>query len=111
MDEDDQVIVPAPDASVFYKPEYASAPTTRAPGVVQSTGFRRTTIPILLTAGLIMMVLAALHFVWNADNNPMGGLPVWFAGVMILMGLVLWGLAVANMMTVKHIMEAEAEMG
>ena len=110
IDDDDQVIVPAPDASVFFKPDYANKPKPKTAGFGQSIGFRQTTIPILFTGGFILIALAALHYLWNADNNPMGGLPVWLTGVMFLFGLVLWGLAVANMMTVKHLI-AEAEMG
>jgi hypothetical protein len=105
------VIVPAPDASVFYhKPEYASA-TTRPPAFGQSIGFRRTTIPILLTAGLIVIGLGVMHFASSSENNPMGGLPIWLTALLFLLGLILWGLAVANMMTVKHLMQAQEEMG
>jgi hypothetical protein len=106
VDDDDAVIVPAPDASVFYhQPEYATKPKAAPFG--QSMGYRQTFIPVLLTAGFIMVVLGALHFLWNSENNPMGGLPIWLVAILFLFGLVMWGLAIANMLTVKQILDAQ----
>lgn len=105
--DDDAVIVPAPDASVFLqRPDYASKKPKPVP-FGQSVGARRTFIPILLTGGFIMVALGVLHFVWLADNNPTGGLPVWLVALLFLFGLVLWGAAFANMMTVKHLLDAQ----
>ena len=104
--DDDAVIVPAPDASVFlHKPDYAAKNKKVAFG--QSIRFRQTLIPILLTSGFIMVVLGALHFLWSGENNPLGGLPVWLLAVLFLFGLVLWGAAVANMLSVKHAIDAQ----
>jgi hypothetical protein len=105
--DDDAVIVPAPDASVFLqKPDYAAKKPKAVP-FGQSIGARRTFIPILLTGGFIMVALGVLHFVWLADNNPTGGLPVWLVALLFLFGLILWGVAFANMMTVKHLLDAQ----
>jgi hypothetical protein len=105
-DDDDAVIVPAPDASVFFhQPEYATKP--KHPAFGQSMGFRQTFIPILLTAGFIMVAFGALHFLWNSEDNPMGGLPIWLVVVLLIFGLVMWGLAVANMLAVKQILDAQ----
>ena len=73
------MIVPAPDASVFFhKPDYASKPKRQAFG--QSIGFRQTLIPILLTGGFIMVVLGLLHFLWSGEGNPLAELPMWLLG-------------------------------
>lgn len=106
VDDDDAVIVPAPDASVFFhKPDYAARQAAKVFG--QSVRFRRTVIPILLTAGLVMNGLGALHFLWNNENNPMGGLPVWLLIVLFFFGLATWGLAVANMLVVKQLLDPQ----
>ena len=105
VDDDDAVIVPAPDASVFFhKPAYAAKQHIKPFG--QSLRFRQTVIPILLTAGLIMNGLATLHFVWRSDNNPMGGLPIWLLIVLFIFGLAIWGMAVMNMLAVKQELDA-----
>lgn len=105
--DDDAVIVPAPDASVFlHKPQYAPRPKRQAFG--QSIHFRQTLIPILLTAGFIMISLGALHFTWSSENNPMTDLPGWFLGVLFGFGALLWVLAVANMLSVKSALQAQA---
>ena len=105
VDDDDAVIVPAPDASVFFhKPDYAAKQHIKPFG--QSLRFRQTVIPILLTAGLIMNGLATLHFVWRSDNNPMGGLPIWLLIVLFIFGLAIWGMAVMNMLAVKQELDA-----
>lgn len=104
--DDDSVIVPAPDASVFlHKPDYAPRRVKSARAGV-SLKFRQTFIPILLTGGFILIVLAALHFLWVADNDPMAGIPMWMVGIMIALGLGLWGLAAMNMMAVRQILRA-----
>ena len=108
--DDDSVIVPAPDTSVFlHKPEYAAAPRMRKRLQV-GMGFRRTFIPILLTGGLILFVLGALHFAWNADNNPMLGVPGWLVGVMFGVAMLLWVLAAANMLVVRHMLAEQARV-
>lgn len=104
--DDDAVIVPAPDASVFFhKPDYAAKPKRQAFG--QSIRFRQTFIPILLTGGFIMIVLALLHFAWTGESNPLSELPTWLLAVLVLFGLILWALAAANMMSVKSALAAQ----
>ena len=100
------MIVPAPDASVFFhKPDYASKPKRQAFG--QSIGFRQTLIPILLTGGFIMVVLGLLHFLWSGEGNPLAELPAWLLAALFLFGLVLWGLATANMLSVKAALDRQ----
>ena len=105
--DDDSVIVPAPDTSVFlHKPDYSPRrPKIRTAGL--SLGARRTLIPILLTGGFILIVLAGLHFLWVADNDPMAGVPLWLVGLMIVLSLVSWLLAAINMQAVKHLLSTD----
>ena len=104
IDDDDQVIVPAPDASVFFhKPDYA--PKQKGVAFGQSISFRQTLIPILLTGGLIMIGLGSLRFIWQSENNPLGGLPIVLVIILFVFGAILWGLAAANMIVVKQILD------
>jgi hypothetical protein len=104
--DDDAVIVPAPDASVFFhKPDYASRPKRQAFG--HSIGFRQTLIPILLTGGFILIMLGLLHFLWSGEGNPLTDLPGWLLAVLFLFGLMLWGFAAANMMSVKAALDRQ----
>jgi hypothetical protein len=106
-DADDEVIVPAPDASVFYhRPDYAT-PRPAGASFGQSLKFRQTFIPVLLTGGLILIALGAMHFAMSGQDNPIAGMAVWLAALLLVFGLGLWGLAGANMMVVKHIIESQ----
>lgn len=88
----------------LHKPQYASKPQRQAFG--HSVHFRQTLIPILLTAGFIMVGLGVLHFVWNSENNPLTDLPGWLLAVLFAFGALLWVLAIANMLSVKSALEA-----
>ncbi|HEY8666000.1 MAG TPA: hypothetical protein VIL86_05005, partial [Tepidisphaeraceae bacterium] len=68
--------------------------------------FRRTFIPVLLTGGLILITLGAMHFAMTGQDNAIAGMAVWLAALLLVFGLGLWGLAGANMMVVKHIIES-----
>jgi hypothetical protein len=104
------VIVPAPDASVFFhKPEAAPKPQGLAFG--QSISFRQTLIPILLTGGLIMLGLGSLRFIWQSENNPLIALPLVLVIILFVFGVGLWGLAVANMIVVKQILDRRKATG
>lgn len=98
IDDDDRVIVPAPSADVFL--HHATSPSARRTPA-RSLSLRRTLIPVLLTAGLILFVLVLLRFLWQ-DNNPLAGLQPWLISIMFVFALVLWGLAAVNMLAVKH---------
>ena len=98
IDDDDHVIVPAPSADVFL--HHATNPSGRHTPA-RSLSLRRTLIPILLTAGLILFVLVLLRILWQG-NNPLAGLQPWLISIMFVFALVLWGLAAVNMLAVKH---------
>ena len=104
IDDDDQVIVPAPSADVFM---HQGARTANARPVAQKhLTLRRTFIPILLTAGFLLFVLGVLRFVWQ-DNNPLLGLQPWLVALMFLFALALWALAALNVLAVKHQLQSQ----
>lgn len=110
VDDDDAVIVPAPDPRVFHHKSTPAGYSQRLGGFGRSLTFRRTFIPILLTGGLICLALATIHFItWGSGDNPLRGLPGWLVGLLFLFAAVLWGLAVINMMVVKHMLEPKGE--
>ena len=58
-------------------------------------------IPVLLTTGVMLFVMAVAR--WAVpDDAPLAQMPAWSAAVLILLGLVMLGLAVLNMMAVRH---------
>lgn len=103
IDDDDRVIVPAPSADVFMH-HGSSAAVARA-SAHKSLSLRRTFIPILLTAGLILFALGVLRFLWQG-NNPLLGLQPWLVAVMFVFAAALWALAAVNMLAVKHQLES-----
>jgi len=102
------VIVPAPDPAVFlHKSDYAIGASKHA-AFGQGLTFRRTFIPILLTGGLICIALGVVHFfTWSSGDNPLHGLPTWLVALLFLFAVLLWGLAVMNMMVVKQMLEGK----
>ena len=104
IDDDDRVIVPAPTADVFL--HHGTGASARRPPA-RRLSLRRTLIPILLTAGLILFALGLLRFLWT-ENNPLAGLQPWLVAIMFVFALVLWGLAAVNMLAVKHQLTTKA---
>lgn len=105
LEDDDAVIVPAPSPDVFLRKHPVSAPQRHAP-LMGSLALRRTLIPILLTAGLILPTLATLWFTTEEESpfrRPGVGLPITF----VIVGVLLLGTAVVNMLQVKHQMAAQ----
>jgi hypothetical protein len=58
-------------------------------------------IPILLTTGVMLFVMAAARWV-VPDDAALAQMPVWSAAVLIFLGALMLGLAVLNMMAVRH---------
>ena len=83
--------------------EYRSAPRRPAPGppFFKTLGFRRTTIPILVCTGLMMLVMALLPFFVD-EASPMAMLPTWTPVLLFVMGPILVLLGIANMLQVKR---------
>jgi hypothetical protein len=95
--DDDTVIVPAPDLSVF-QPRVRTRVQRRP--VYRTMRFRRTLIPVLMTCGLLLPAVA----VWSlldenavlADANPTLAVVLSVTGVILL---VAWAL---NVLHVRH---------
>jgi len=107
-DDDDSVIVPAPEASVFM-PKAKSTSTAEVRAAIarkKNLNFRRTLIPPLLTLGVLMIVFGFLKPLSGPDSmfaNLWGGIPV----ILFIAGAVLLGVAAINMLSVKAQLEAE----
>jgi hypothetical protein len=106
-DDDDAVIVPAPDRAVFKpksKPPAAPARTQQA--AYQTLHFRQTVIPVMLTLGIIALVLAAIRL-GISDDSVFAKIPASVAGVLSLVGVLLLAVAGLNMMQVKQILDGK----
>ncbi len=102
IDDDDAVIVPAPDASVFI-PRQKPVTSAEARAAVQrkkSLDYRRTLIPILLTSGTLMFAFGILKFLAGGDST-LQYLPSWIPVTLMCVGLLVLGVAGINMMSVK----------
>jgi hypothetical protein len=71
------------------------------PGALQLT-LKRTAIPVLLTLGFILVSLAVVHYAWRSDDNPVLELPTGIVIGLMAGGVVLWGLAGLNMVSVRR---------
>lgn len=95
--DDDAMLAPAPDASVFatssalYKPPARKAPTS---------DLKPTLIPILLTSGLLLIVFGCLKFILGPDS-PYSNLPSWVIGMMFGMGALVLAFGAFTMLQVR----------
>jgi hypothetical protein len=110
IDDDDSVIVPAPDTSVFTpRPKIRSSAETRARAAARrSLEFRRTLIPILLTCAVVMLGFASLKFIVGPDST-LTLTPTWAPVLLAAAAGILLALAVVNMISVKANMHALKE--
>jgi hypothetical protein len=103
QDDDDSVIVPA--APMEYLGHASAAPhrhKARSHKVdLDSLEFRRTTIPIFLTGGVLLFVAGILRFIVGTDA-PLSDLPSWMAFVAWGGGAFMIGGAIMNMLRVKN---------
>jgi hypothetical protein len=106
-DDDDAVIVPAPDQSVFAT-RSKTASYTRKPRVpvYQTLQFRQTVIPIMLTSGTLAIVLALIRFSLT-DDSIFATVPAIVAIILLVLGMLLLAAAGLNIMQVKQMLEAE----
>ena len=100
LDDDDAVIVPAPDAAVF-APRHTGRGSYRRSALYQTIEFRRTIIPILLTCGVLTIAFGMLKYALGEDS-PLSELPSWLPVVLFITGALLLALAVTNMLSVRH---------
>jgi hypothetical protein len=96
-------VVPVDDAPPI---EYRSAPRRPPPRppFFKTLGFRRTSIPILLSTGVMMLLMGVLRFVVD-EASPLAMLALWTTVMLLVAGPVLILLGVANMLHVKKELE------
>jgi hypothetical protein len=93
----DLVDMPAPSAETFF-PKNVS--TTRS-STYRSLGLRRTMVPILLTSGVGLPVLAVMWFLTDADSpfrNTGIGLPI----ALIITGGILLAVGILNVIFLRN---------
>ena len=85
-----------------------TAPRAKSDPVAFQLALKRTAIPILLTLGFILIALGIVHYVWKSDDNPVLELPTSIVIGLLSGGVVLWGLAVLNMLSVRRTLAARS---
>lgn len=99
IDDDDAVIMPAPEPEVF-APHAPAKPAVSAAGMPRSLGFRRTVIPILLTCGVLLIGIGALKWV-GGDDSLFSEMSTIMSATLGGSGVFLLLVAVLNMMQVR----------
>jgi len=84
------------------------APRAKSDPAVLQLALKRTAIPVLLTLGFILTSLGVVHFAWKSDDNPVLELPNHIVIGLFAAGVVLWGLAVLNMLSVRRTLAARS---
>jgi len=99
LDDDDVVIVPAaPLSSLGYRPP--ARPARAAVPMFKTLAFRRTAIPILLTAAAVLLGTAVLKFVVHPDSV-LALMPQWVPIALGAVALVFLLVALLNMVQVR----------
>lgn len=91
----------APESLDYRAPQTAAPKPKRRTSPAAAASLRRTMIPILLTTGVMLFVMAAARWMVPEDAA-LAQMPAWSAGVLIVLGVVMLGLAAINMMAVRH---------
>ena len=101
--DDAAVIAPAPSPEAFAPKR--KAPTRPVSKVKQpfyaTLRFRQTVIPVMLTGGALFLLVGLSPVLVDTDS-PLADLPTALTVSLCAMALVLLGLAVMNMLQVKH---------
>jgi hypothetical protein len=85
-----------------------TAPRAKSDPVAFQLALKRTAIPILLTLGFVLIALVIVHYVWKSDDNPVLELPTGIVIGLLAGGVVLWGLALLNMLSVRRTLAARS---
>jgi hypothetical protein len=105
IDDDEDTIAAAPDASAFAPRAHVAKPAHTA--IYANLFFRRTIIPILLTCGVMLPAIG----VWSMldHNAPLAAIGTAVEVFLIVTGAILLALGVINALHVRHILEADAK--
>jgi hypothetical protein len=103
---DDDAATAATHALDYRGPKVAPRRPRRTP-YFKKLGFRQTAIPVLLTAGVMMLATAVVQRVAD-EESPLARMPGWSGIVLVVVGLVLIALGVLNMLAVKSELAAKA---
>ena len=103
---DEEAAEAATQALDYHGPKVAPRRPRRTP-YFKKLGFRQTAIPVLLTAGVMMIVAAVVQRVADPES-PLARMPAWSGIVMVAAGLILIALGVLNMLAVKSELASKA---
>ncbi len=106
VDDDDAVIVPAPEPGVF-APHAPSPRVASGPGGIRSLAFRRTVIPILLTCGVLLIGIGSLRWLGGPESI-FADMSIPLSATLCGCGFFLLLVAVLNMLQVKGELDAAA---
>jgi hypothetical protein len=87
--------------SVDYRAPAEPALRPRKPALYKSLRFRRAAIPILLTTGVMMLVMAIGRWIFD-EAAPLAHLPIWTTVMLLVSGVAMIGLGVLNMLLVRN---------
>ena len=100
--DDDAVMVPAPAMETLGQVHAKLDAAHHRPHLptIKSVEARRTVIPVLLTCGLLLFIAATMRLVTSPDT-PLRSLPPWMSWAGYALGVLLWGVALINMFSVR----------
>lgn len=106
IDDDDAVIVPAAPLSTL---GYGMEHHAQHAAYLRKLDFRKTTIPILLTVGLLLMIIPAFRFFVDPET-PLAAVlrPLWLSILLLLTGAAMITFGVLTMLQVKNMTETNA---
>jgi hypothetical protein len=104
IDDDDSVIVPAPDPSVFdYRSKKVTADARAKVLRQKNLNYLRTLIPILFTFGILLIAFASLKFLSGQDSM-LSSMPIWIPVILIFGALVFFTFMAICMVVVKKML-------
>jgi NADH:ubiquinone oxidoreductase subunit K len=105
IDDDEDTIAAAPDASAFAPRAHVAKPVHTA--IYANLFFRRTIIPIMLTCGVMLPAIG----LWSMldHNAPLAAIGTTVEIFLIVTGAVLLGLGILNAFHVKRILDTNAK--
>jgi hypothetical protein len=103
--DDDASVAPAPDPSQLGRVHSGASSAFES-----SLRMKRTLIPILLTLGVMLPITGSLKWLAPRDS----AFAAWSSGLalaILAVGVCMLGIAVANMLQVKHMLTTAAARG
>lgn len=102
--------LPAPEPSVLAHTPTATRRKGPRPPIYATLGFKQTVIPILLTLGICLPIIALLCFTWSDSVlGILGGEAPYIPITFLIVGIAMLAFAILNMIQVKRQLAARGE--